>query len=180
MSVDQSTVEYREIPAYPGYRVGSDGSVWSRRSINGRGPLVEKWRLMKQTVVKRGRLAVNICNGKRARMEAVHRLVLLAFVGPCPVGMECCHFPDRDPTNNRLSNLRWDTRKANAEDSIKQGVQIRGVRCARAKLTDEKVRAIRARHALGGVTYAKLGREYGIALNNIRMVVLRKTWRHVI
>lgn len=50
----------------------------------------------------------------------VHRLVLAAFVGPCPDGMECCHWDD-DPTNNRLENLRWDTPRANQLDAVRNG-----------------------------------------------------------
>jgi hypothetical protein len=47
----------------------------------------------------------------------VHRLVLEAFVGPCPDGMECCH-EDGDSTNNRVDNLRWDTHEANVRERL--------------------------------------------------------------
>ena len=57
--------------------------------------------------------------GERATPN-VHRLVLAAFVGPCPDGMECCHWDD-DPTNNRLANLRWDTPSANQIDAVRNG-----------------------------------------------------------
>lgn len=57
-------------------------------------------------VVKLG----NSNNGKR-----IHRLVLEAFVGPCPSGMEACH-NNGDPADNRLENLRWDTKSANMFD----------------------------------------------------------------
>lgn len=50
----------------------------------------------------------------------VHRVVLEAFVGPCPDGMEACHLDD-DPTNNHLSNLRWDTRSGNLRDRYRNG-----------------------------------------------------------
>lgn len=50
----------------------------------------------------------------------VHRLVLEAFVGPCPEGMECCH-NDGNPANNRLENLRWGTRSENVQDMLMHG-----------------------------------------------------------
>lgn len=53
----------------------------------------------------------------------VHRLVLEAFVGPCPPGMECRHFPDRDPGNNRLDNLQWGTHQENEEDKETHGTR---------------------------------------------------------
>jgi hypothetical protein len=55
----------------------------------------------------------------------------------------------------------------------------RGEANALSVLTDQKVRDIRDRHAKGGVSLAALGREYGVTKQNIRSIVLRKTWRHV-
>lgn len=50
----------------------------------------------------------------------VHRLVLDAFVGPRPDGMEVCH-NDGDPSNNRLDNLRYASRSENRLDSVRHG-----------------------------------------------------------
>lgn len=58
-------------------------------------------------------------DGKFVRILA-HRAVLIAFRGPAPAGMVGCH-NDGDPSNNRLSNLRWDTGSANSLDSIRHG-----------------------------------------------------------
>lgn len=50
----------------------------------------------------------------------VHVLVLEAFVGPRPEGMECLH-GDGDPSNNRLCNLHWDTPSENQLDRVRHG-----------------------------------------------------------
>lgn len=50
----------------------------------------------------------------------VHRLVLEAFIGPCPSGMECRHL-DGNPSNNRLENLLWGTPLENANDRRRHG-----------------------------------------------------------
>lgn len=60
-----------------------------------------------------GYLRVQI-NGKQYR---VHRLVLEAFVGPCPEGFECDH-SDRNRRNNALTNLRWLSRTDNNRNRI--------------------------------------------------------------
>lgn len=60
-------------------------------------------------------------NGRKST-RTVHQLVLIAFVGPKPEGMECCH-NDGNRTNNRLSNLRWDTKKSNALDAVRHGTR---------------------------------------------------------
>ena len=50
----------------------------------------------------------------------VHTLVALAFLGPCPDGMEVCHNNGRHH-DNRASNLRYDTHSANQRDSVRLG-----------------------------------------------------------
>lgn len=81
----------------------------------------------------RGHLFVNLsAPGVGARLESVHRLVLIAFVGQAPDGMECCH-NDGDPTNNQLANLRWDTRSENMRDRFRHGWVVTGPTLARIK-----------------------------------------------
>lgn len=48
--------------------------------------------------------------GGRSRL--VHRLVLVAFRGPCPEGLECAHL-DGNRFNNALANLVWVTKTEN-------------------------------------------------------------------
>lgn len=68
-----------------------------------------------------GHRAVNLCSTDcRPRTVAVHRLVLEAFVGPCPPGMECCH-NNGVASDNRLCNLRWDTSSENKYDWVRSG-----------------------------------------------------------
>jgi hypothetical protein len=55
----------------------------------------------------------------------------------------------------------------------------RGERNRHAKLTEEKVRRIRAIAALGVLSQSLLGRMYGITHVNVRSIVTRETWRHV-
>ena len=47
--------------------------------------------------------------------------VLEAFVGPCPPGLEACHGNDV-ADDNRLENLRWDTRTENQLDRVRNGI----------------------------------------------------------
>ena len=41
--------------------------------------------------------------------------------------MQCCHYDD-DPTNNHVSNLRWDTQSGNQQDRIRNGMSASGQR----------------------------------------------------
>lgn len=58
--------------------------------------------------------------GKRGSTTAVHRLVLAAFVGPAPTGMECRHL-NGNKGDNRLKNLCWGSRRENTLDAARHG-----------------------------------------------------------
>lgn len=106
----------------------------------------------------------------------VNVLVAEAFIGPRPAFHDCCH-EDGNRQNNRLDNLRWDTRKGNFEDKFKHGTQPLGEKVAGSKLTAEKVRSIRAAAATG--TEQSLADEYGVSQQTINDIVRRRTWKHL-
>jgi hypothetical protein len=54
----------------------------------------------------------------RTTTHRVHVLVLTAFVGPRPAGLEACHGDDV-PDNCALANLRWDAAEGNFEDQFR-------------------------------------------------------------
>lgn len=123
-----------------------------------------------------GYLAVRVFPERRDFMvrRLVHRLVLEAFVGPCPAGMEGCH-NDGDVNNNRLSNLRWDTRGANAEDRRMHGTMLLGENHPRAKLTEDDVREIR-RLVSTGWSDAGVARRFNVDKALVRRIRLRRAW----
>lgn len=124
---------------------------------------------------------------------SIHCLVLLAFVGPCPEGMECRHFPDRDPKNNNLSNLQWGTKTENCQDKIVHGTSWIGRRhtaSARRKMSDarrigmmkyrkltwdqvDEIRYLRKEH---GMTLRALGAKYGVHDTTILAILQNRTW----
>lgn len=107
---------------FPAYAVSDDGTIWTRRINLGRGNyrIGNTWRPMKPTRSRSGHYVFNVCGYGKPHQRYVHRTILEAFVGPCPEGMECCH-ADGDPSNNKLENLRWDTRISNIRDSMRHG-----------------------------------------------------------
>ena len=171
-------VTYRIVPNFPAYRVGSDGSVWSRWEQHQRKfVLGKRWRHMKLTRLPCGHLMVSLCPGRRKVL--VHRLILEVFVGPCPEGMECRHFPDRDPSNNRLENLSWGTRQSNRDDMIVHGTTNR-------TLSDEEVRNIRAAYAerlsreTGSAILDDLAGRFGKSKSCIMQIVYRRNYKAVL
>jgi hypothetical protein len=184
---DQSipaSVVYKEIPGFPGYRVGSDGSVWScwkRKSLGRRRGigrfLSEEWFPLKPYVDNVGRPSVVLGAGMARRTMRICRLVLLAFVGPCPEGMEACH-DDGNPANNHPGNLRWDTERNNQRDRRRHGTVYEGERQHLAKLTCENVREIRRRRT-NGESAPSLAKAFGVSLCTMCRVINGETWKHV-
>lgn len=91
-----------------------------------------------------GHLYVHLARvGRKVRVLPVHRLVLAAFVGPCPDGTEGCHW-DGDPSNNHISNLYWGTKSQNTYDRIRHGThnQARKTECPAEHPYNERNTAI--------------------------------------
>ena len=108
------------IPGYEGrYEVSDLGRVRSLARKDSRGRS-RRERILRGRPQAKGHLAVALyADGVRCD-QLIHWLVLLAFVGPRPEGMDACHWND-EPADNRLANLRWDTRAANIADSVRNG-----------------------------------------------------------
>jgi hypothetical protein len=178
MSEDHVTIEYHDIKGFPGYRVGSDGTVWSCWSHFGPHRKMNKtWKQLKpQRSGKNGYLKVTLCPGKFQHL--VHKLVLEAFVGSCPTGMECCHF-DGDNTNNALENLRWDTPLSNHADKRRHGHTLIGSKNPLAKLTEAQAVQIREEYTDGNISQKSLANKYGVSACVIGSLLRRRTWKHV-
>lgn len=112
---------WEPIPGFPGYEVSNIGRVASLDRADSRGRIRKGRRLRSLILQPSGHfnVALRTAEGERVGV-GVHRLVLMAFVGPCPNGMEACHENDI-PGDNRLENLRWDTRSSNVADSVRNG-----------------------------------------------------------
>lgn len=116
---------------------------------------------------------LNIWKEGKQKIMRPHTLVLTAFVGPRPKGKEGCH-NDGNTNNNALSNLRWDTRKANQADRVRHGTTNRGERCGTHKLTLEQVRAIR----LDTRPQKTIAEEYGVRAPAISRIKTGARWGH--
>lgn len=119
---------WKPVPGYEGlYEVSDEGRVRSLdrdvTQTSRRGALYtlrKKGKLLRPGRMPSGHLSVALGRGNS---QCVHRLVLLAFVGPAPDKHECCH-NNGNPADNRLENLRWGTRSENIKDAIRHGTWL--------------------------------------------------------
>jgi hypothetical protein len=128
--IDPSDETWLPVVGYEGlYEVSDQGRVRSldRYVANNRWPGAPD-RLL------RGRILKPIPGGGKTKKyfvvslgqnnnRKIDHIVLEAFVGPRPLGLESCHFDDNGH-NNRLANLRWDTRSENHRDSVRNGTWV--------------------------------------------------------
>lgn len=163
---------WKDIPGDGDYYQVSDlGRVRSKSRIvrhNCGGPKKVGGKILSQLITPNGYCQVSLWRGGKRKVLAVHRAVLLAFVGPCPDGMEVRHL-NSVRTDNRLSNLVYGTHSENTIDTIKLG------RNSRQKLTVESVGEIRRKLAAGALV-KDLAKEYGVSTRAISKIKNRRTY----
>lgn len=163
------------VPGYEGrYDVSDLGRVRSRKKDR---RTASRGGVLKPGLNGAGYLIVVLYRGRERWTVAIHRLVLLAFVGPCPDGQEVRHGPN-GRLDNRLSQLRYGTPCENYEDQRRDGTARRGGQYAHAKLTDQIVLACRNR-AAAGETSKSLAAEFGVAASTIQRIIRGQKWSYL-
>ncbi len=154
----------RDVPSAPGYQVSTWGEVFGPKRPD--KPLASD-------PGEQGHLRVAIHrDGRPVGRKLVHRLVLAAFVRPPQPGEQGCH-RNGDPTDNRLSNLRWGSQELNWQDRVRHG-------SARSwsKLNEADVSAIRVRAEAGETAY-RIARDFGVSDTQVRNVITHRQWAAV-
>lgn len=169
MSPGDDAEQWLPVPGWEGYYEISDmGRVRSRRRKGSKGGV------LRPGASAGGRLSVVLNMNGEKMTRLVHQLVLEAFVGPRPPGMEGCHGPG-GAFDNRLVNLRWDSPSANQMDRVRDGTSNRGERQWQSKLTEADVLECRRRYA-AGERLRVLVSEYGVTVGGMSNAVSGKTW----
>jgi hypothetical protein len=177
------TEEWKQIPGYGGhYEASTLGRIRVKDRVvvkkNPRTGLIcnfkYKGRMLNPHKSSTGYLTVHIGFDGKKIIVAVHRLVLEAFDGACPDGMEGCH-SNGDSLDNRPENLRWDTHLRNNRDRLKHGTYSRGERHPMAKISDETAREI----LLSGKNYREVSAEYGISKTHAHKLMRGESWKHL-
>lgn len=170
---------WNKIDEFPDYEVSDLGrvrswKVWGRKAT-------DPPRLLSPGD-SAGYPTVWLSAGHGAKPRHIHRLVLEAFIGPAPVGMECRHI-NGDSEDNRLSNLEWATHMDNMQDKVAHGTLNRnrpqGENHRSAKLSARQVEQIRVEYAAGGITQQQLADRYDTSRANIGLIVNHKNWKKV-
>lgn len=173
--VPMADEEWKPVVGYEGYySVSNFGRVRSeaRTVVMKDGVL----RPIKEAIKKiqfstAGYPSIVLHNGNVYKNYSVHLLMMIAFNGPRPEGLQCAH-NDGDPKNCVLSNLRWATPKENMLDRVIHGTANRGERHGMSKLTREDVLCIRQDQR----KRSEIAKQYGILAATVGRIKRRMDW----
>lgn len=102
-------------------------------------------------------------------------MVLVAFVGPRPVGQQACH-NNGIPSDCSAGNLRWDSPKANQGDRVAHGTSSRGALDGNSKLSVAQVIEIR-RLIADGVRAKSIAKHFGVAPSTVSGIKNGRLWK---
>lgn len=149
--------EFRPVVGHDGYRVGADGSVWSRWA-KGPGARADRaWRKMKTR---------KDCDGYRlicfreSTPEKIAPIVCEAFHGARPEGAVTRHANGKCD-DDRAENLSWGTQQENIDDKRAHGTVAAGEKHGRAKLTNAQIAEVRA--LKGHAIQREVAKQFGVS-----------------
>jgi hypothetical protein len=177
MPLDQE--EWRDVIGAAGYRVSNSGCVISfwHRTKPFPGATFDKWRWainldapprVMSAKCRDGYSVVSMRRHGKFKMEFVHLLVLEAFIGPRPEGLQGRHLND-DKSNNRLSNLAWGTPSQNMRErhvNAKKPIY---------KLSPDGAATVRER-LLAGESQSSVARSLGVHQSLVSRINSGKRW----
>ena len=164
----------KDVVGFPGYLVGLDGSVWS--CWTKQGVQLDVWHELIGSPNKGGYLCVGLWRERRQHTIPIHRLVLEAFVGPRPSGMQCRHYPDTSKTNNRLSNISWAEQSINENDKVSSGTSNKGIGHGNSKLNDKDIASIWDEYKSGRYTRKQIAANHGVSTHHIDRIIRGEHW----
>ena len=165
-----ATEVWRPIPDFNGYEASNYGQVRSFKKRQGLYWIIadRPQRILKPGS-RNGYQMVQLSRGD-ATFQAcsVAGLVLKAFVGPRPKGIEVCH-NDCNRVNNRLDNLRYDTPRGNCRDGYGKDS---------GRLTNKQVAELR-NLAAQGISDEILANMFNVSMLTVRLCRRGRTYKYV-
>ncbi len=121
---------------------------------------------------------IGLWRNKKQKRYSVSRLVLAAFTGCFPKGLECNHL-NGNKADNSIVNLEWTTRSGNIRHAYAMGLAVppitRGELSGTSKLTECDVHEIRARLARGE-SERSIAPRFGVSHSPIGYIKRGECW----
>jgi hypothetical protein len=145
---------WRYLPGFDMYRISDSGIVQSFR--------LGVWRTRNPRVTPTGYKVLSL----NRRSFRVHRLVLLAWIGPPPSDKPNALHRNGDPSDNRVDNLYWGDQKQNQLDRRRHGRNG-------YKLNESDVEMIRS----SNLTNRDLADKFAVTPAHVLLIRQNKKWK---
>jgi hypothetical protein len=160
MSIHDVTANWVPLPGYTGiYEINLQGQVKRIKAVAGTsaGRILKDWDA-------RGYRGVWLCDGGQKKFCMVHRLLMEAFIGPCPPGYQVNH-KNGVKDDNRLENLEYVTPSQNIQHSydVMGRDKPMGETHHNAKLTDNQVNQIRQLLMEGQLLHREIAAQFTVS-----------------
>ena len=146
---------WKTIPGFEKYEVSNRGRVRSFWNKDGKRARPYMMTLSN----KDGYHQTSLRKNGKTHTFGVHVLVLLAFVGPCPKGMECIHL-DNNRANNNPHNLKWGTRSENQQMRVNSNPESYR---NRRYLSKDEIAEIKIKCSYNNITQVEVAAQYGVS-----------------
>jgi len=153
--------EWAMIPTHPLYEASRDGMV--RR--------IGKLNALKPWTHKSGHLYLRL--NKKTRQ--VHHLIIEAFGTPKEHPSHEVRHLNGVPSDNRIDNLEWGTRKQNIFDYI----ELKGRHMCRNATSAEIAKSIKLEHDGKFGTGVRLSKKYGVSIHTVSEIKKGKTFKYL-
>jgi len=107
-----------EIDNYPDYLIYPNGKVFSKK----------RNKFLKDKTNKYGYKEISICKDSKTKTFYIHRLVGIHYI-PNPENKPTIDHINRNPSDNRIENLRWATQSEQNENQAMKKNNTSGHRC---------------------------------------------------
>lgn len=168
--------EWRSLPEDADYEISNLGRVrsWKRRSTD-RGRPTEPRIITPKQLNSHGHKFFEAWDHSKRVKHSIHRTVLRVFTGEPLEGQIARHL-NGDPADNRAENLTWGTRAENSADMVAHGNSQRGIKNAKAKLTDRDAELIN--RLAEYMTSRQLADVFEVAAATIIAITSGRIWNH--
>ena len=136
-------------------------------------------KILKQLEDRYGYLRVNLSKNGKAKAFLIHRLVLKAFIGPCPKGKQVNHI-DGIKKNNGVWNLEYVTLSENVKHAYRLGLKRQdGENNNGSKLKKEDIIKIRKLYNSGKYPQHEIAKMFKTNQQHVSSIVRKKVWTSI-
>lgn len=165
---------WRSIPFVDDYAVSDLGRIMRTTD----GVHTYAGRILMPTLAKTGYYVIRIRVDGVRKILRVHTLVMRAFVGGYPQGLQI-HHRNGVKTDNRLENLEYVTASENTSHAYRTGLTLplKGERCPASRLTQAQVNEIRSLYDMRAIPVKEIAKRFNITPNHASEIGRRKVWK---